>query len=89
MTDRRYTLGEVTGVMGQALAAVRANPTSSQSVERALDLYGQGIIDRLKALPEPGPALWRIGEDGRQHPVARVLTADENAARYGYVSPND
>ena len=69
MTERRYTLGEVTGAMGKALAAVRANPTSSQSVDRALDLYGQETVNRLKALPAPGQLVWRIGEDGKQHPV--------------------
>lgn len=53
MTERRYTLSEVTGALGQALAVVRANPTSSQSVERALDLYGQGVVDQLKAPPLP------------------------------------
>lgn len=46
---RTYTLWQITGVMGEALALAKS--VHAGSPDRALDVYGQEIIDRLKALP--------------------------------------
>lgn len=50
---RTYTLWQITGVMGEALALARS--VHGGNPERALDVYGQEIIDRLKALPADAP----------------------------------
>jgi len=49
VTPRTYTLWQITGVMGEALALAKS--VHAGSPDRALDVYGQEIIDRLKALP--------------------------------------
>lgn len=54
VTPRAYTLWQITGVMGEALALARS--VHGGNPERALDVYGQEIIDRLKALPADAPA---------------------------------
>jgi len=53
-TPRAYTLWQITGVMGEALALARS--VHGGNADRALDVYGQEIIDRLKALPADAPA---------------------------------
>ena len=53
VTPRTYTLWQITGVMGEALALARS--VHGGNPERALDVYGQEIIDRLKALPADAP----------------------------------
>lgn len=54
VTPRTYTLWQITGVMGEALALAKS--VHAGSPDRALDVYGQEIIDRLKALPHDAPA---------------------------------
>lgn len=51
---RTYTLWQITGVMGEALALAKS--VHAGSPDRALDVYGQEIIDRLKALSLDAPA---------------------------------
>lgn len=100
MTDRRYTLMDVTTAAGEALKLL--TPAERLAGERQVNIVLQGIIDRLKALPlEPKPVIeyhmTEMGVDagGFYHKTNGVKvyeakpTADENAERYGYASPND
>lgn len=56
MTDRLFTLAEITEVMGPAYAESLREPT----VERAMILFTQRTIDALKALPATEHELRRI-----------------------------
>ncbi len=47
MIDRGYTLSEITRACDAPLAKARQQP----NVDRALDLFVQGVVDALKALP--------------------------------------
>ena len=54
MTDRLYTLHDVTGAMGDALAAVRRSPEGAGD-ERPLNRYIEAVLAALKARPAPPP----------------------------------
>lgn len=56
MTDRLYTLSDITKCADTPYAAAKAQPT----VERALDVFAQGLIDALKALPASEHELRRL-----------------------------
>lgn len=47
----RYTLSDVTRAMDVPLAKARQQP----NVDRALDIFAQGVVDALKALPPAPP----------------------------------
>lgn len=47
MTERRYTLAEITNCMGPAYAEAVKQPTP----ERAMRIFTDLVVDALKALP--------------------------------------
>ena len=77
VTPRAYILWQITGVMGEALALARS--VHGGNPERALDVYGQEIIDRLKALPADAP---------RGH-VRKEVTDEEGAKALVYLNTHD
>lgn len=54
MTDRLYTLHDVTGAMGDALKAVRRSKEGAGD-ERPLNRYIDAVVTALKALPARPP----------------------------------
>lgn len=75
MTDRRYTMSEIT----QAADAPLAKARQQANVDRALDLFAQGLIDALKALPvEPEPFKIRAAIPGEHiQPVYVKINVSE------------
>lgn len=53
MTDRRYTLYEITGAMGEALKDLSLADRSMG--ERAILTWSDNVIDRLKAIADAPP----------------------------------
>lgn len=51
MTERTFTLAEITGAAGPAYAAA----LKEKNVERALRLFTYDLVDALKALPVRPP----------------------------------
>ncbi len=49
MTERRYTLEQVTGAMGEALKGLDAGA----EFPRLWRLFTEATVDKLKALPDP------------------------------------
>lgn len=52
MTERRWTMAEIT----RACDAPFAEALKQPNTDRALRLFVQGLIDNLKALPDEGEA---------------------------------
>lgn len=77
VTSRTYTLWQITGVMGEALALARS--VHNGNPDRALDVYGQEIIDRLKAMPADAP---------RGH-AREEVTDEEGAKALVYLATHD
>ena len=54
VTDRTFTMHDVTGAMGDALKAVRRSPEGAGE-ERPLNRYIEAVVVALKALPAKPP----------------------------------
>ena len=55
MAERRYTLLEITGAMGAALASMRMRGALDAATPRELDLFMDELVGRLKALAAVDP----------------------------------
>jgi len=77
---RTYTLWQITGVMGEALALAKS--VHAGSPDRALDVYGQEIIDRLKALPLGAAS-------GPSKPERKTVTDEEARQALLYLLTHD
>ena len=84
MTERKFSLDDVTTAMAPALAQAKARHGGNP--DRALDLFCQGVIDGLKALQQmddaealasrPGTGTYQ-GADGKRHPIVPLASPND------------